>query len=62
MEIYAWMLGIAIIFTVFGYYSRKTADAETIVSYTIESLIEGGYIRTAIVDGEQVLVPWDAEQ
>lgn len=62
MSMYLWLTGTALIFTAFGYWACRKQIVTATVQHTIDELIEGGYLRTAIVDGEEVLLPWDSKQ
>lgn len=61
MEIYIWMFSVSVIFTIVGYYWGKQKKEDYIIQYTIETLIDQGYIRTAMVDDEEVLLKWDSK-
>lgn len=62
IEIYIWMLGIAIVFTVVGFRWGYKNSITEIVDYTIDELIEKGYLRTKSENGVQRLVKLDEDQ
>ena len=45
-EMTYWLLGTAIVFTYVGRFMTFKSHLEDVISATIESLIEDGYIRT----------------
>lgn len=61
-EMTYWLLGTAIVFTLVGRRLAIKDDVATIVSNTIDSLIDQGYIQT---DGEgkdmQILKYWESK-
>jgi hypothetical protein len=61
-EMYLWLLGTAIIFTVFGYTMSKDKITKDIVELVIDDLIEQGYLKTkdnnTDTDDEVILVKW----
>ena len=61
-EMYLWLLGTAIIFTVFGYAMSKDKNTRDIVELVIDDLIEQGYLKTkdnnTDTDDEVILVKW----
>lgn len=61
MEVYLWLFGVAVLFTIVGYYWGRQNKQEYIIQYTIDSLIDQGYLKTAIVEDEEVLLKWDAK-
>jgi hypothetical protein len=59
MEMYFWLFGTAILFTGLGYYFRKSAERELVVSVvesTIDKLIEDGYLKTRGVGEDMVII------
>ncbi len=49
MEMYFWLFGTAVLFTIMGYYFRTVNDRQLIlatVDSTIDKLIQDGYLRT----------------
>lgn len=59
-EMYLWLLGTAIIFTVFGYLIDKDKITKDIIGSVVDDLIEQGFLKTEQndVDDEVILVKW----
>jgi len=55
-----WLLGTAIIFTLFGRYTAYRDALADVVSATIDSLIDDGYIKTkGTGEDMQLLKHWE---
>ena len=56
-----WLLGTAIVFTLFGRYTATLRNnVKTVVESTIDSLIEQGYIKTkGKGDNIEILKHWE---
>jgi hypothetical protein len=55
-----WLLGTAIIFTLFGRYTAYRDALTDVVSATIDSLIDDGYIKTkGTGEDMQLLKHWE---
>lgn len=55
-----WLLGTAIIFTLFGRYTAYRDALADVVSTTIDSLINDGYIKTkGTGEDMQLLKHWE---
>lgn len=55
-----WLLGTAIVFTLFGRYTAIRNNVKTVVESTIDSLIEQGYIKTkGKGDNIEILKHWE---
>jgi len=56
-----WLLGTAIVFTLFGRYTVSIRyNVKTVVESTIDSLIEQGYIKTkGKGDNIEILKHWE---
>ena len=49
MEMYFWLFGTAVVFTIMGYYFRTVSDKELVIAAvdsTIDKLIKDGYLIT----------------
>ena len=49
MEMYFWLFGTAVVFTIMGYYFRTVSDKELVIAAvdsTIDKLIKDGYLKT----------------
>lgn len=58
MSVFVWYSITAVVFTIFGYYVGSKVAIEDIVSDTIDSLIEDGYLKTAEDDDNVELIKW----
>lgn len=45
MEIYAWLFGVAVVFTVVGYRWGKVNGVHGVVGFTIDNLMKQGYLK-----------------
>lgn len=59
MEIYAWLFGTAVLFTIVGWYMGKTSSVELIIQSTVDSLIDDGYIKTEGYGDKMEIVKWE---
>lgn len=49
MEMYFWLFGTAVVFTIMGYYFRTVSDKELVIAAvdsTIDKLVKDGYLKT----------------
>jgi hypothetical protein len=46
MEMYLWLFGTAVLFTVVGWAMGRKSVVHTIVTSTIDKLIKDGYLKT----------------
>jgi len=53
-----WFLGIAVVFTVVGYFWGSQTRTKDIVSVTIDSLINEGYLKTRGTGKDMVILKW----
>lgn len=53
-----WIFGTALVFTALGWKMGRDAVIPSVVSATIESLIEDGYLKTTGHGDEETLVLW----
>lgn len=57
-EITLWFFGVAVVFTVVGYYWGSRTRTKSIVSVTIDNLIKEGYLKTNGTGKDQVILKW----
>lgn len=61
-EMTYWLLGTAIVFTYLGRWMAVKDDVSNIVSATIDSLIEQGYLKTkGKGDNIEILKHWEKD-
>lgn len=53
-----WFLGIAVVFTVVGYFWGSQTRTKDIVSVIIDSLINEGYLKTRGTGKDMVILKW----
>ena len=59
-EMTIWLLGTAVVFTVFGRLTAVKNNVTLVVESTIDSLIEQGYIKTrGQGDDREILKHWE---
>jgi hypothetical protein len=58
MEMYIWLFGTAVIFTVVGMYMGSRTKTENIIASTIDSLILEGYLKTRGVGKDMEILKW----
>lgn len=55
-EMVWWLFGTAVIFTFVGRYMTFRSHVESVISATIDNLIEEGYIKTVLENNELTLL------
>ncbi len=58
MEIYFWLFGTAVIFTLVGWAMGKKSSAYAIVASTIDRLIKDGYLKTRGTGTNLEILKW----
>lgn len=58
MEMYLWLFGTAVLFTVVGGYMGARTKVENIIAATIDSLIEEGYLKTRGTGKDMEILKW----
>ena len=56
MEVYAFLFGTAVLFTVVGYGWGARVRLEKAVTATIDSLIQDGYLKTRRNDDGEIVI------
>lgn len=58
MEIYFWLFGTAVLFTIVGWAMGRKSVVHTVVASTIDKLIKDGYLKTQGTGKNMEILKW----